>query len=238
MAENLSKSNIKIHAGTKKYNLKLHLSSIYKDEGEVEHSVNSGKIDAAFTIPKNFESNMSNSLVKNFPTLMENMSKDPNFLAALNNYDITKPNKIPLPILISIVGNMPDLNLPKLSFYNSYKNNFLTGELTNLVANTDSLKRAILDNMFNDISQTSNPLIQTIIDEINLKLKNIVLPIGTLPKIDDLVRSFFKYLGTQAAADNTALQDAIAGFIDHRVIGENINTYGKGMSPYFFSIAI
>ena len=239
MAQDLSKTPIKIKAGSKQYEMNLKLSTIYKSEQEVQTATDKGKIDAAFTIPHGFQENIKKSLLNNIPTLVTQMIKDPNFIKALGTYDITKPKKIPLPILISFVSNIPTLDLPKLNFYNSYKNNFLTGELTNLVANTNSLKNAIVDNVFKDMSKAGSSLRQSIVDAINAKLNRLILPAGALQQIDKLINNVLTYLGDKGVNDNNALKKALSNFVNHQTVGgNNINSYGKGVSPYFYSIAI
>ncbi len=239
MADQIAKSNIEIRAGSRTYNMHLSVSNIYSSEDDVQNAVNAGKIDAAFTIPKNFEKNIVNSLSNNLPTWIANTINDPTFRDAFNKY-IQNPTTVPLPIVLSFITNMPNLDLPKLNFYNSYKNNFLTGELTNLVANTDSMKIALIDGMFYDISQPGSKILEAIEKAIDNAVKNN-LPSWAQPQekqIEALINNVLKYLGTKAADDQKQIQKAISSLVIHKSVGENITSYGRGESPYFFSIAI
>lgn len=83
-----------------------------------------------------------------------------------------------------------------ITFYNSYKNNYLAGEMTNFGAGLASLAMK-----------------------------------GILP---DTSSNEFKSL---ASIIHVLKKDDIA-LIEHNKIAPSINTYGKGLSPYFISIAL
>ena len=155
------------------YDITVVKSDIVSNE-DAEEAVKAGKYSAVIIIPKNYTSEATkakNALIAQ---------------ATSSTLDLKGVAKIAKDFSTAA----------PITFYNSYKNNYLEGEMTNFGAGLSSLALKSL------IPTTTSPAAQIV--------KSLLDSIHT----DDV------------------------SFIEHHKVAPNINTYGKGLSPYFISIAL
>lgn len=141
---------------------------------EAEEAVKAGKYSAVIIIPKNY----STEAQKAKQALITQATSSTLALSDISR--IAKEFSTAAPI----------------TFYNSYKNNYLEGEMTNFGAGLSSLA---LKSLIPSVTSPAGQIVKALFDSIHT---------------DDV------------------------SFIEHHKVAPNINTYGKGLSPYFISIAL
>ena len=155
------------------------VKNIYQNIDEVKEEINDGKWAAAIVIPKDYSTNQKR--------LIDEITKDESKL--IND---------PIGTISSVYKNIFDTEEKQVQFMNSYKHNYLNGEITNFIAGLSSLS---IDALTAGLSSKLGPS----------KLETIK------SAFEDIISKAVKY-------DNVG--------------GDDINSYGKGLSPYFISIAL
>ena len=178
----------KIKLGSEIYDIKLQKKDM--TEKKAEELVNSGKYSAAIVIPKGYSQEI-HDVEQQLLTLLPG--------AVLTNH-------VDLKKIGDKLNAIKDEH--KIQFYNSYKHNYLAGEMTNFGV---GLAKLAFDTAIAEV--TTNPIVKGLL-------------------------SGFKHQSNpnQPNAPNTI--DNLKNFIHYNKIGGNVNSYGFGLSPYFISIAL
>ena len=110
----------------------------------------------------------------------------------------------------------------KVTFYNSYKNNYLEGEMTNFLAASSDL---IFKNLLANIDW--NQIIQMGVSAASSSLSSI--DADERKQLKETALNIFKLMGSRKDSNPIILETTTKG---------RVNTYGFGLSPYFMSIGL
>lgn len=155
------------------------VKDIYKSIDEVKEEINDGKWAAAIVIPKGYGASQKQ--------LIDNV-------IARKGELLTNP----IGVIADEYLKVFDSKDKQVQFMNSYKHNYLTGEITNFVSGLTSLS---FDALTAGLDQKLSP-----------------------DQIRNLKSAFLSAISKVVKYDNVG--------------GDEINSYGKGLSPYFISIAL
>ncbi|CAM9146517.1 YhgE/Pip domain-containing protein [Mycoplasma marinum] len=112
--------DIDVHIDKYKMTVK-ESTEIYKNETEAKAAVDNGKVDGIFIIPDNFFNDMTNA-IKNIIKEIKHTKADPKYKPKITT-------------------------LPRITFYTSYKNNYVAARFLSMRADVTSLKLEFLDNI-------------------------------------------------------------------------------------------
>ena len=191
----VGKHEIDLHVD--KYNMTIDdASNVYATNEQVKNAVKEGKIDGAFIIPENFGADMKGSALK----IIENiLNKNPNIFEGVN--------------------------LPTISFYTSYKRNYVSARLLGMRADISSLKLTFFNNALKIAIEETTDAIKTGKITIPKIAPNIIANLDSQKFISEV----------DASKTFNTIRDS---FLQFGTIGSEIGDYGNALYPYFFSIAL
>lgn len=215
-SEFLKEKNIKI-GNSLTYDFHFIKSEKNYTKDELYRQIDAGKFSATFVIPQHYEENIIQFLVANYLSF-----------PSPNSTIKTEIEKI-----FQKLNILPkEVKLPQMKLFNSYKSNYLLGELTSMIAQSNKIFIDALDFDDNNLSSSS------LATSLSNMVKTFFVSHGfTIPTnlLNIFLDATIKWLGFNKLGTN--LDNAIHNIIKIENIGNNINTYGKGLSPYFMSMA-
>ncbi|MCR8613174.1 MAG: YhgE/Pip family protein [Mycoplasma sp.] len=174
----------------------------------IEDEINDDNYYAAFVIPKTYSDDMVKYGLESF----------------LKSEKAVQPTNPLIPIIEQLIPNVPT-EPPKLDFINSYKSNYLAGEFSSLISQTNSLFLSSLN--------ISNADWQKLIVDIFPTLSNNLVFLAQINTIVDAINQSL-HLNQKGSDINNDINKIIS---NNRISGEHERGYGSGLAPYFMSMA-
>lgn len=191
--------------GTSNYKFNIETEGIYSEDN-VKKQIENGHWAASFVIPKGYEEKL---MLYTMDKVIQDQGNDPLIQALINKIKSTL--------------NIPDQKyFPKLDFYNSYKQNYLSAEMTSLAAQ--------LNSWIIDAGQFNANDINKILDKID--------PNNTLTQAEKLKISLELLNIIQNNNIFNNLNKSVDNIVHNNRIGFDIKNYGKGLTPYFISMSM